>query len=300
MPTPIRKSICRSLRHLNGAFVRRAILLSSVAVCGCTDLNEPSGPPADVSATGQVPPPQQSASQSGGQEAGQAANTIQSEDGSGAQPDGLAQGDGRSQPGNAGTSGSQQPDPAIEKLRALGVRLPPRRRTADKPHVYTRDEITSVTVGSVTGTNDTVTDADLAVLHELPKLEAVHLLGLTKITDASLLHLQGATQLESLHLSGSPITDEGLRILAENGIGKNLELLDLEGTSISDDGLDYVAELPALRRLWVSGTGLTDAAVTPLKRMRNVKILVVANTRLSEAAIAELRAALPNTQVLLE
>ena len=68
-----------------------------------------------------------------------------------------------------------------------------------------------------------VTDAVLAHLHGLTKLESLSLNG-TGITDAALVHLHGLANLRNLDLTGTGITDAGLVHL--HGLTK-LELLSL-------------------------------------------------------------------------
>ena len=95
--------------------------------------------------------------------------------------------------------------------------------------------------------NDTVADADLALLKKLPGLKHLFLLS-TPITNAGLQHLQGLAHLETLGLGNTKITDNGLRYLEQLS---SLRQLSLSETNITDDGLKSLTGLSHLRELFL-------------------------------------------------
>jgi hypothetical protein len=82
------------------------------------------------------------------------------------------------------------------------------------------------------------TDADLAILREIPQLEELFL-GDVKITDAGLVHLRELKSLQGLQLATIPISDDGVRNL--RGL-KNLRWLQVKETLVTPSA---IAELQA-------------------------------------------------------
>lgn len=92
-----------------------------------------------------------------------------------------------------------------------------------------------------------VTDAGLAVVGELPKLNKLQLKALGDVTDAGMDHVAKATMLVDLDLSESGVTDEGLAKL--HGL-KNLTTLNVANTAITEDGIDAIKEaIPGLKNV---------------------------------------------------
>ena len=90
--------------------------------------------------------------------------------------------------------------------------------------------------------NRRITDAGLAHLNGLVKLETLTIYFATQITDAGLAHLKGLTQLQSLNLSFTKISDAGLAHL--KGLA-NLKKCNLLGTKITAAGVaDLQKALP--------------------------------------------------------
>jgi hypothetical protein len=85
----------------------------------------------------------------------------------------------------------------------------------------------------------------------------------TKVTDADLAHLKSLTKLEALDLSSTAITDAGLANL--EGLA-DLDTLYLDGTRVTDAGLAHLRGLSKLQSLRVPRTGVTDAGVRELQR----------------------------------
>ena len=86
-------------------------------------------------------------------------------------------------------------------------------------------------------------------------------LGGTSVTDAGLAGLEPMRRLQRLHLDGLRIGDGGLARLSHLG---QLEYLNLRGTLVTDAGLPALRTLPRLRSLYVWQTAVTAAAVQAL------------------------------------
>ena len=105
------------------------------------------------------------------------------------------------------------------------------------------------------------TDADLAVLAELPKLAA-------------------------LEVWGAEISDAGMAAVARMA---GLKQLALENTDITDAGAAEIARLPALRVLNLRrSSNLSDAALQSLARLATLEQLVLLYNNFTDAGLAHL------------
>lgn len=86
-----------------------------------------------------------------------------------------------------------------------------------------------------------------------------------QISDADLARLTRLTKLETVNLRRAPISDAALEHL---GHIETLRELVLFGTSVGDEGLRHIEHLPNLRRLWVGETTVTLTALEHLMRKR--------------------------------
>lgn len=155
-----------------------------------------------------------------------------------------------------------------------------------------------------------LTDADLAYLKSLPKLQRLSLFH-TNISDAGMVHVGRLSRLKELILSGTKITDKGLAEIA--GL-YDLTLLGLSDTKISDDGLKHIAgrsyfalelartdigdkglenlkDLRGILRLQLDGTKITDAGLAHLPQMMSGKVihdLYLAGTNISDDGLVHL------------
>lgn len=115
------------------------------------------------------------------------------------------------------------------------------------------------TAVSMRGTLD---DAGFAKLEKVvPQMVTVDL-SATKITDASVAMLSGATQLRLIRLAETEITDAALETLSQIN---SLESINLYGTKVTDAGVAKLANLPNLKRLYLWQTAVTEAAIADLK-----------------------------------
>ncbi|VTU01755.1 serine threonine protein partial : Serine/threonine protein kinase with PASTA sensor(S) (Fragment) OS=Rhodopirellula sallentina SM41 GN=RSSM_02570 PE=4 SV=1: Pkinase: LRR_6 [Gemmataceae bacterium] len=109
-----------------------------------------------------------------------------------------------------------------------------------------------------------VTDEMCAELAELTALVGLNFEreGQT-VTDAGLAHLARLPKLDNLWVGGSQVTDAGLKALA--GMPR-LRSLSLYGTGVSDAGVAALAEIPALGEVILTGTRVTAAGAERLRK----------------------------------
>lgn len=124
--------------------------------------------------------------------------------------------------GCGGPRGNASEAATVAAISKLGGKVEFDPQSADK----------SVTKVYLHGT--AVTDADLAMLNKLTRLENLFL-GRTKISDAGLEHLKGATHLKTLSLNGTAVTDAGLKQLTDL---KELKTLNVQETKVTATGAD--------------------------------------------------------------
>ena len=82
------------------------------------------------------------------------------------------------------------------------------------------------------------------------------------ITDAGLAHLSGLARLESLVLVGTVVTDDGVGYLA--GL-QRLKRLKISSPHITDRGVPQLCQLKGLSKLCLVGTSISDDGVARLR-----------------------------------
>jgi internalin A len=137
-------------------------------------------------------------------------------------------------------------------------------------------------------------DEQMTALGRLPRLDSVWIEG-SAVTDAGLAHLRDLTRLNCLGLCWNKgITDGGLVHL--RGL-ENLEDLSLLYTGIEGRGLAQLARLSRLDVLQITSVAPTDKNMAALSRMKSLKTLSLSGERLSDAGLAPL-AGLANLESL--
>lgn len=139
-----------------------------------------------------------------------------------------------------------------------------------------------------------ITDAGLAHLKYLTKLEDLDLSGNTQFTDPGLIHLAQLPNLKSLGLNGTRIGDAGL-VHLKNAV--DMQILVLNQTRISDTGLMHLTKLKKLRWLELTRNNVTDSGLVHLEAMTNLKVLHIDRTWITDDGMAQLQEALPNCQL---
>jgi len=144
---------------------------------------------------------------------------------------------------------------AIQKLRERGIVVLP---LAENTNYLMVNFISA----------DSVTDKDLALLLPIRK------------------------QLLWLRLSGKPITDEGMKTIAQL---TNLVRLFLDQTNITDKGLAELRSLSNLKYLNLSSTKITARGLFSLKDFKDLKSIYLYQSSVDKNDWAELKKNFPNT-----
>ena len=150
-----------------------------------------------------------------------------------------------------------------------------------------RNEGATVTLnsdGNAVGVNLTstwVTDADLALLAGLPKLETIDL-SLTKVTDVGLEHLKPLENVRHLVLDHAEyLTDSGIAHFKH----WRLETLNLRGTKVTSSVFEHINALTTLRNLDLSHTEVTDSGFEELAELTKLERLAIGGNRILGPAL---------------
>ncbi|MYA79795.1 MAG: hypothetical protein F4X39_04615 [Acidobacteriia bacterium] len=134
--------------------------------------------------------------------------------------------------------------------------------------------------GQAIGVNLTstwITDADLALVAKLPKLETIDL-SLTKITDIGLEHLKKLENVRHLRMHHAEyLTDGGI---AQIKGWKKLDSLDLRGTKVTSRVLEHIRTLTTLTALDLSHTEVTDSGFEKLAELTRLERLAIGGNRI--------------------
>jgi hypothetical protein len=149
------------------------------------------------------------------------------------------------------------------------------------------------TVIQVDLTDAAPTDADLAILANLPKLEALYLSS-RKNTDNCLIRIEGLSKLRALVLESVPLNDNGLTSLSKL---RDLRVLVLDGSNITDAGIARLDELTNLEELYLIGSPITDASLKNIEKHKKLKMLMIVDSHITKNGFLELRKELPNTVI---
>jgi Leucine-rich repeat (LRR) protein len=155
--------------------------------------------------------------------------------------------------------------------------------------VWTETELAKVRSGeqtSLTAPNAAVTDADLAKLAELTKLEKIDLDNV-KITDAGLAHLSGLVKLKSLRIRDQTaghceVGDAGIAALAKLA---ELEELFLPSPKATDAAAETIAKLTKIKKLNLNVTQFTDAGIAKLATLPNLDFLRLGSAKLTDKSL---------------
>jgi hypothetical protein len=131
-----------------------------------------------------------------------------------------------------------------------------------------------------------VSDDELDVLTEVPRLQVLELCG-PRITDKGLAHIGNLSQIKRLTLYETQVTTTGLSAFP---IGKNLEELYLGGGTVNDASLKDINRLTNLRLLAIHrSSAITDASMTHLANHGRLKVLEVFKTSITDKGLVNLR-----------
>lgn len=127
------------------------------------------------------------------------------------------------------------------------------------------------------------TDADLAVLRDLPNLKQLNLNHAAGIQPARLSPLAALTKLEVLYLTKTPVGDEGLAH-ARNLHG--LKELWIQETGITDASVPWIASNTQLTHLGLGGTTIGDQSAPLLAKLENLEVLALYDTQITSRGLA--------------
>jgi internalin A len=144
-----------------------------------------------------------------------------------------------------------------------------------------------------------LSDASMASLGKLRRLQTLYYWNASDITDAGVQHLRGLPRLNYIHLSASQVGDDGLAAIATL---PSLEGLSMQQNRITDAGLAHLAGHPTLKELWIGDlrglSPITDTGVKHLATISQLEELDLQYTRVTPAGLKPLQA-LPNLKSLL-
>jgi Leucine-rich repeat (LRR) protein len=109
----------------------------------------------------------------------------------------------------------------------------------------------------------------------------------TQVTGTGFTNLTALNQLIDLQLQGSPVSDEGLKSLADSLA--NLETLNLNNTGITDAGLQHLPKLTKLRTLSLRETKISDRGMSHLAELSQLGSLDIAKTEISNEGLLRLK-----------
>jgi hypothetical protein len=139
-----------------------------------------------------------------------------------------------------------------------------------------------------------ITDAGLAQIGQLQRLELLTVGGCPGITDAGLAPLSQLERLANVNFPGSAIKGSGLVHLRS----KNMRQLGLRSTRLNDASFTIIARMTELEELSVSHTLISDAALAQLAGLRKLKSLDVGNSMIGDAGLKHLAAAQDTLETL--
>jgi hypothetical protein len=133
----------------------------------------------------------------------------------------------------------------------------------------------------------TVTDAGLAHIAKLEKLEALYLDG-ANITDEGLAHLRGLKHLSGLAMDSPNVSDAGMLHLA--GL-TSLTFLNFHKLKVGDGGVEHLAGLRELDFLCLDDSKITDVATATIAKFPKLRTLHIARTAVTDEGLRNLQSA---------
>jgi hypothetical protein len=132
-------------------------------------------------------------------------------------------------------------------------------------------------------TSDTLTDAVLQVLAQLPALRSLQIHHGPRIGDPGVRHLAGCVGLRELYLKETAVTDQGLRAICRL---PEVWSLVLDDTTVSDDGCTPLAEMPRLSLLSLNRTRVAGHGLARLRDNEHFNAYLEETPAIEEGVIA--------------
>ncbi len=139
-----------------------------------------------------------------------------------------------------------------------------------------------------------ITDAGLAYISGMHKLQRLDLSVLSGVTDAGLIHLRRLKELQSLSLNGTNVSGTGLEHLSQMN---SLTALSLSETPLTDEGLRHIGQLKSLGRLEIESKLISNAGIAHLDDMPNLVRLTIKGADITDDSLRHL-AGSPNLREL--
>lgn len=140
-------------------------------------------------------------------------------------------------------------------------------------------------VTEIKAANSKVTDHGMALIHKLPSLQRLDLVG-TTVSDKGCESIGKVSSLEELTLSGGLISDVGMAHLANL---TQLKKLVVNGTKIGLAGWEIIGQLPALEEIWIQQSSLNDEAMDALCNATTLRRLHMNDTAISDRGLTAFR-----------
>lgn len=112
-----------------------------------------------------------------------------------------------------------------------------------------------------------ITDAGIACLGSLRRLEHLNLSQVSGLTDNGLARFESLSSLRALQLGGTAITDQGVAAISKV---VSLRSLILKDTRVSDASIELIGRLPMLETLDLRGCDLTEDGLCQLETYRTL------------------------------
>jgi Leucine-rich repeat (LRR) protein len=129
------------------------------------------------------------------------------------------------------------------------------------------------------------TDAVMAHVGRLSKLDGLSCSEMPKVTDAGVVHLRGLHRLEHLYLNRSGLTGACLVDIARL---KSLKSLYLTHIPVGDADLNHLSGLVGLESLNLEGTRVGDAGLEALRSLTKLKSLRLDSTQVRGVGLSRL------------
>lgn len=127
-----------------------------------------------------------------------------------------------------------------------------------------------------------ITDAELSLAKDLPRLEQLDLTHAEQVTLDGLRSLRGLTRLNVLNLKHSHVGDEGLAMLGSN---RGLRQVWLQETQVSSQSIPWIASNRELTHVSLEHADLTDESLAPLATLPKLEVLSLAFTSISSRGL---------------
>ncbi len=140
-----------------------------------------------------------------------------------------------------------------------------------------------------------VTDADLRLIADLPKLESLKIVGSQQISPDGLEVLRGVENLRFLILTSAKLTDQHLTVIGQL---KTLQQLIISSNPITNDGIGELEMLTELIYLNISDCDqIDDEAFEALEKLKNLRALDISGTQIGGEE-KQLKEKNPNLQIM--